>query len=335
MRDDFDRVLCGPSARGLYESNYLKANDPSGQGALWLKYNLMAPLASELPRSAELWAVIWAGPGRRPLVFKQVVTGPGLETSERALAIRTPAASLEPGRARGVLDSAGHRVSWDLVLSGRVAPIFHVPHEAMYRLPFPKKKIMTPRPRLRFDGHVTVDGVERTVDGWVGLRGHNWGAEHPHSYAYCNANLWDQPGRWAFDAFSGRIPLGPLVSPWLSAAVLRTDSRELRLNGLARLVNGSARVEFPSWSCTFRCRGTSLRVRATLEPEDVAGLRYLNPDGRLAYCYNTKFARLELVLRRKGRRVERRTSSLAELEFLGPEPIPGIPLHGDDVLPRA
>ena len=29
-RDDFERVLCGPGARGLYESNYLKANDPRG-----------------------------------------------------------------------------------------------------------------------------------------------------------------------------------------------------------------------------------------------------------------------------------------------------------------
>ncbi len=336
MQDDFERVLCGPGARGLYESNYLKANEPSGRGAIWLKYNLMAPVDPALPRSAELWAVVWRGPGARPVVVRQVVVeGRGsIATSDRSVELRTDLASLTASRARGVLESEGHVVGWDLALEGDEGPIFHNPHAVMYRLPFPSKKLMTPRPRIEMSGRLEVDGEAVEVSRWVGLRGHNWGSAHPHSYAYCNANLWDQPGRWAFDGFSGRILLGSLASPWLSAAVLRRASGELRLNALRRLVNRSARVELPRWACTFVGRGAELRIRCTLDPEDVAGLRYLSPDGRLSYCYNTKYASLELTLREAGGPRARRTSRLAELEFLTPAPIPGIPLHGEDVLPR-
>ena len=57
-RDDFDRVICGPGARGLYESNYIKANDPRRGGAFWIKYNLLAPTDPSRPRFGELWAVL-------------------------------------------------------------------------------------------------------------------------------------------------------------------------------------------------------------------------------------------------------------------------------------
>jgi hypothetical protein len=330
MRSEFERIVCGPGAHGLYESNYLKANEPAGQGAFWIKYNLMAPADQALPRTAELWAIYWSGAGSRPIVVQQVLAR-DIRTSRVQVDIATPAASLCAARAAGSLESDGHRIAWDLDLEGEGPPIFHAPYEAMYRLPVPSKKLMTPRPRLTFTGWLEVDGARIEVARWVGLRGHNWGSDHPVTYAYCNANLWEEPGDWAFDGFSGRIRLGPALSPWLSAAVLRLARDELAWNGLAGLVNKTARAEFPSWSCAFGRGAATLRVHARLDPEEVAGLRYLSPSGRVSYCYNTKFGVLEVTLGRAGRR-EERLSRFAELEFLVPEPIPGIPLHGAERL---
>jgi hypothetical protein len=332
MRDDFERVLCGPGARGLYESNYLKANDPSGRGALWIKYNLLAPVDESRPRFGELWAVVWRGPGQRPVVVKEIVAESDITTGAFELAIDMGGATLREDRALGHIDSEGHEISWDLRLEEGDSPLFHFPLPSLYRIGFPKKKIMTPRPRQVYRGSVTVDGRQVEVDGWVGLRGHNWGSEHAHSYAYGNANLWEQPGSWVFDAFSARIQLGPTLSPWLSAGVLRLPKSELAYNQPWRWMNRTAHVDFPSWSCTFRNSTSAARARWTLDPEDVVGLRYLHPSGRVSYCYNTKYATLELDLERQGLR-EQRVSHLAELELLTPTPIPGIPLHGDDLLP--
>jgi hypothetical protein len=330
MLDDFERVLCGQGARGLYESNYLKANDPSGEGAFWIKYNLMAPTSPEFPRHGEIWAILWSGAGKRPTVVKQVIPETLIQTSDQRLELDLSAASLEPGRARGAVEDGRHRIAWDLSLCEGGQPIYHLPYPALYRIGFPKKKIMTPRPRQVFRGQIEIDDRVIAVDGWVGLRGHNWGSEHAHSYAYGNANLWDQPAEWAYDAFSARIRLGVALSPWLSAAVLQLPKGELRCNQPWKWANRTARVGFPSWKVSFTHPTGYIRTRWTLDPEDVAGLRYLHPDGHVSYCYNTKFAHLELDLKRGPHRT-RRTSSKAELEFLTPSPIPGIPLHGNDM----
>lgn len=333
LRDDFERVLCGPGARGLYESNYLKANDPAGGGAFWIKYNLLAPRDRSRPRFAELWAVAWEGPGRRPLVIKRLVEDGQISTDAARLRIATPEASLGPERAEGAVEDGGHRIAWRLELLEGGTPLFHYPSGRFYTLPFPKKKILTPRPRQLFRGMLEVDDRRVEVDRWVGLRGHNWGTEHAHSYAYGNACLWDRPGDWTFDGFSARVAIGPTVTPWLSLAVLRLPRAELRTSGNPyRWLNRTAHVDFPTWACTFPHRGGTMRARFSLDPEDVAGLRYLHPDGRVSYCYNTKYATLQLELDRRGAR-EQRTSKLAELEFLTPTPIPGIPLHGHDLLP--
>jgi hypothetical protein len=331
MRDDFDRVMCGPTRRGLYESNYLKANAPSGDGAFWLKYNLMSPTQSTLPAFGELWAVYWPGAGTRPIVVKQLVPQPQLRVDTQRIALHLGPARLQERWAQGEIAGDGHRVSWELALAEGGAPLHHFPLDLFYRVPFPKKKILTPRPRVLFQGKLVVDDQEIPIKDWVGLRGHNWGTEHAHSYAYGNANLWDQAGQWLFDAFSARIQLGPVLSPWLSLAVLRSPEGERQFTHPWRWLNATARADFPSWSCTFEDRKGRARTSWSLQPEDVAGLRYLHPDGRVSYCYNTKFAHLDLEL--EGRVRDRRTTSLAELEFLSPSPIPGIPLHGEDLLP--
>ena len=331
MEDQYDRVLCGPGRRGMYESHYLKANDPDGAGAFWIKYNLLAPREARYPRLGELWAVVWAGPGRRPVVVKKLISERELESHGARLELHLGEALLTTERARGSVEENGRRVRWDLSLTGDSAPLFHFPSPVLYRLPFPKKKILTPRPRQVFEGSLEVDGTRVEVGRWLGLRGHNWGTEHAHQYAYGNANLWDQPDESAFDAFSARIVLGPVLSPWLSLAVWRGSRGEVRHTHPRQWVNPTARVEFPSWSFSFASGSSPLRARWTLNPEDVAGLRYLHPDGRVAYCYNTKFAQLELKMEKS--QPERLTTHLAELEFLTPRPIPGIPLHGKRRVP--
>lgn len=330
-RDDFERVICGPRARGLYESNYLKANDPYGKSAFWFKYNLLAPTDPSRPRFGELWAVYWEGPGQRPIVVKQIVEEGEIVSDSTRLDLSFPQASLKTGRATGSLEDNGHRISWELDLLKGDTPLFLYPH-LFYKTPFPKKKTVTPRPRQLFKGYIEVDDRKIAIERWVGLRGHNWGKVHAHVLAYGNANLWEQPGEWVFEAASARLFVGPVLSPFLSVAILRGPKSERRINLPHLWYNKTARVDFPSWSCTFRHREGSIRTRWTLDPEDVAGLRYLHPDGRVAYCYNTKYAQLRLEISRDHERAIR-TSPMAELEFQTPSPIPGIPLHGDDLLP--
>ncbi len=331
----FDRVIGRPGRRGLYESHYLKANAPGEAGALWIKYCLLLPTA-ELPPAAELWAVVWDGPGRQPVVVKESLPLDGFRFGESALAFDGPNVHLDAAHATGKLASAGHTIAWDLTLESPEPALAHYHHARLYDGGFPKKKIITPVPRARLRGWIEVDGRRIDLGGWTGFRGHNWGSEHAYAYAYGNCNRWDDPSEdLVLDGFTARIRLGKrFLSPWLSAAVGRRAGRDLEWNRpLGWLARGSS-VDFPRWRLRLSQGGSRLEADWEANPADLAGLRYFHPDGRVSYCYNTKYARLDVRLTESDGRQARLSSRAAELEFLYPEPVPGIPLHGNIGFPR-
>ncbi len=311
--DDFDRILSVHTPR-IYESNYLKANSPDGRRALWIKHNLLRPLEGE--GYAELWVVLYER-GQPPIVAKREVPWSAVEADARRLALRAGGVSLTDARAEGALAD----VRWSLALSGGNEPLHLLPYPWMYTRGFPKKKGLTPRPNLRFDGEIRLGGARWPVEGWVGLRGHNWGTEHAFSYAYGNCNLWDDGDpRRAVDGLTVRIRLGGRPSPWLTLVSGQYPhfSRAKPRNWL-----GAGQVAPDRWQVSFtgpRRRPMSLQLAA--DPSTYAGLRYAHPDGRESYCYNTKFADVRYTI--DGRTF---TSACGELEVLFAEPLPGIALH--------
>jgi hypothetical protein len=309
VRDPYERFVAA-SQPGLYESHYLKANDPTGDRALWIKHNLLR--RPDGTGMGEFWAIRFRK-GEPPVVVKREVPYSEVTADPTAIALDCGPISLRPDRARGAIADA----RWDLRLSGGNAPLFLLRHDWMYPNPvFPKKKGLTPAPNLRFDGEIAVGDEVWPVDGWVGLRGHNWGSEHAYAYAYGNCNLWDDGDpRRTVDGISARIRLGGRTTPWLSLVVGQgPDVAKNRLRGLLR----HAEVEPGRWKVGWP--GVSLEMWA--DPAEYAGLRYLHPDGKVSYCYNTKFARVAYTV---GETTW--TSSKGELEVLYAEPLPGVPVH--------
>lgn len=311
--DAYERIVCA-RRRGLYESNYLEANSPDGRRAIWVKHNALVP--SEGAGLGEFWVVLHER-GRRPIVCKREVPWTEVKADPEAIALRAGEISLRPDRAVGALAD----VSWDLRLSGGLPPLFHLPYRAMYAGGFPKKKALTPAPNLRFDGAVRVGGATWEVDGWIGLRGHNWGTEHAWRYAYGSCNVWDDsaPDR-AVDGFTVKVLLGGRPSPWLTAVVGANPGIE---RNRPRHWLGAGEVSATRWAARWRgLRRRRAELVMTADPAEYAGLRYAHPDGRESYCYNTKFADVSWTV--DGQRY---TSRCGELEVLFPEPLAEVPLH--------
>lgn len=323
----YDAIQWQPGQPGHYESNYLKANAPDGQRAFWIKYNILAPFDPADPPEAELWAVLFDQETNPPLVVKEVRPMAAVKVSNERLLIESDGCRLTTTAATGQITGEGDQAAWTLKLKGNEPPLFHLPYARLYTLGFPKKKILTPAPRLTFSGELTVAGQTVAVDHWPGLRGHNWGSEHAHAYAYGNCNQFDEDPTAILDGFTARIRLGGLTSPWLSMAVLRADGQELRLNPLAGWLTPQATVTFPRWQVTFR--GSGHRLRATWEapPETFAGLCYRHPAGKVSYCANSKFATVRLELVQPNGETTVLNGRGAELEFLFPEPVEGIVWH--------
>lgn len=323
--DVYERILTADGRPGLYESNYLRAADPDGSGALWLKHNVLT--APMIPPVVEIWAVIWlTRDGFVPRVEKAVLPLEETDLATDRVALDCAVARLEPGRVTGSVGG----VAWDLDVTDHLPPLRHFARDWMYAGGFPRKKVVTGSPRAVLDGSLTVDGQRVPVAGWVGHRNHNWGTEHALRYAYGGCNLWPGGERLTVEGFTAKIRLaGPLVSPWVTMVTGSDGGRTLGTGTLTGAARSAGRVAWPRWAATAPTAGRDrIRLGMQLDPAHAAGLRYLHPDGAVSYCYNVKDARTVLDL--DGRRL---TSGWGELEFLFPEPVPGIRLHGESSLP--
>lgn len=308
MRQPYETVVAQERA-GIYESHDLEATSPDGRQGFRIEHTLLRPIDGD--DQLELWFV-WFERGARPRVCRMDVPWERLRLG--------PGPHIDAGRARlerREADGELGGVSWNLHMEGGGAPLYHLGREPLYHTGFPSKKVLTPAPGLRFTGTVRLDGSAVELRDWVGLRGHSWGAQHPHSYAHGSCNLWDDGVERTVDGFTARYRIGGRPSPPMSTLVVRAPEGKRELTSPRQWLRHGT-IEPTAWH--IRRPRTHLVMRC--EPTDLVGLRYRQPGGGERYSYSTRFARVSLrlgsALLRSGR---------GSLETLFPTPLPQVPLH--------
>lgn len=287
--------------KGHVESYFFRANDPERPRALWLKATIHQPLAGD--RVAELWCI--AFDGERHRTWANRATVPYEEASFSADRIEVAGASFslsEHGSAAGELESRNGsdpckwNVHFDAEAGHLGAPLCMLPTRRLVDAPFPKSKLLTPMPLLRFRGTVSAFGEEMNVDGWHGMQGHNWGQEHAWEYAWGQCHFLDAELEpfCTVEAFSGRLRIARRTTPIISGMVVRRDGKEYRFDRLVDLWRQSARIDDLSWTLKMRGRHGTARLEMKARPDDMVCLGYGNPDGRLSHCFNSKLARVSL-----------------------------------------
>jgi hypothetical protein len=121
------------------------------------------------------------------------------------------------------------------------------------------------------------------------------------------------------EAFSGRIRLGPWLSPFFSALVVRAGTRTWTFNRMVDLWTQSATVDFPSWNLTMKGPDGVATLEMVGQPEEMVCLGYENPDGTLSYCLNSKLASVRLDVSSEGENHLWTSAHGGALEFLLPE----------------
>jgi hypothetical protein len=177
----------------------------------------------------------------------------------------------------------------------------------MYSGAFPRTKTLTPVPDSRLEGFFEVDGERWDVTGFRAAQGHNWGKGHAYAYAWAHANaLRALPGsasceRVWLEVISGRVRLGPLLTPWLTTAAIAIDGELFRFDGLRALLSRSVHSDARSFAFTVRAGGAILKARLWAEDTQLAGLCYRDPDGQELACLNSKLAHAQVSLTVRGR----------------------------------
>jgi hypothetical protein len=315
-----------PAKAGHYESFYLKLCPPGGGKAAWIRHTVHKRPGE--PLTAALWFTLFDAEASGPRATKRQFGADEVDAGNHSY-IRVADATLGEGRATGSVSTEALEAKWDLSFSDQHEPFHHLPREFLYRAPLPKTKFLSPYPDAIFNGRLEVAGERIDVEGWRGMIGHNWGAEHAERWVWVQGAAFE--GRSPEDYFDmavGRIKVAGLTIPWVGNAMLMLDGAAHRLGGFARVP--STEVSEEPTSCRFELKGRGVKVtgRVAGEPKDFVAWVYADPVGPEHNTLNCSISDLALDVELDGRPAERLTvSGAAAYEFGTRDTDHGIPVQ--------
>jgi hypothetical protein len=278
---------------GHYEVYFLSATDRASGLGLWIRYTLRAPLQGA--GECALWFMAMTRGGAR---FARKATSP-LD----ALVARANPFHLTLGGAdlsdRGMAGGA-EGVAWELSWEPGLAAAEHV-HPLLQRAGLASTVLVLAHPDLTVDGTVSFDGRTVTLEGARGAQAHLWGSKHAARWTWAHANdlrgLEGDPRPEAYvdgvSVFVSRVgrELGP--STPVVGRLAGEDFRSTRPLDVAR--NRSA---FGLTTWRFEARDGARKVVGEVDAsrETLIGVTYHDPDGDLAYCYNSEVASMRLFV---------------------------------------
>jgi hypothetical protein len=268
---------------GHYESYYLRAVAPDRPAAVWIRYTVhkdpgAAPTGS-------LWCTLFDATHGAPQAVKQ-----GFPDPRGAHWIEVGGHAFGPGRAAGDAEARGHSGSWDLRFDAGSGALHHLPRDWMYTAPVPRTKTLSPVCDARFSGRVEVDGHAVELDGWRGVVGHNWGAEHAERWIWLHGvDFEGAPDAWV-DVAVGRVKAGPLTTPWIANGALHLDGRRRTLGGLGSI--RATRVEDAPERARLRIAGVEIALRNP--PGQTVGWVYADPPGGDHHSLHSSIAAIDV-----------------------------------------
>ncbi len=287
-----------PPERGHYESFYLKAVAPEGGRAIWIRHTFHRR-PGEVATGA-VWVTRFDADRGRPVAMKRQVGERDVAVPEGSY-MRVDGAEVGPGFARGAIELTESSASWDLRYSDRQDALRHLPAEWMYRAPLPRTKLLSPHPAATFEGEAEIDGERLAIEGWPGMVGHNWGAEHAQTWIWIHAAGLGEDGSGYLDVGAGRVRVGPVLAPWVANGRLVLDGAAHRLGGIGAV--RSTRIEAEPTGCRFVLAGDGARVEGAVgaPAERFVGWLYSDPGGGAHNSLNCSIADLEVAVERDGR----------------------------------
>lgn len=282
---------------GHYESFYIKACEPGGGRAIWIRHTVHKRPGAE--PNASIWFVLFDRSADGPRATKVTVPATELSAPEGSW-IRVGDAEIAPGEAEGSVDTDALSAAWSLTFSAHAEPCKYLPADWLYEAPLPKTKFVAPVPLAHFDGRLEIDDETIEFRGWPGMIGHNWGTEHAERWVWLEGTGFaDSPDTY-FDAGAARVKLGSRTSPWIPSGMLMLDGVPHRLGGLGAIRSSS--IEEEPGVCTFVLPGKDILVRGRVSaPEkDFVGWVYADPAGPEHNTVNCSVADLELTIEQPG-----------------------------------
>ncbi len=286
------------SKKGHYESYFFRANHPSRPLAFWLRYTIFVPKKNKENALGELWGIFFDGEKGKVSAGKREYSLSQCQFSKENLNIEFPNANASSGLLNGVIEEP-NQLAWELNYQGSESPLLLLP-ESLYKAPLPKAKAVIGAPLATYSGSFDVNGERYDIDQWPGSENHNWGEKHTDQYAWGQVNGFEGHENVFLEGISGKVKVGPLLSPLFTIMVLRVGDKEYCFNKVSQAFRAKANYDFFEWN--FKLSNGSAELEGTIKAprEHFVALTYYNPPGGDHTCLNSKIASCEIKFKEKG-----------------------------------
>jgi hypothetical protein len=278
---------------GHYEVYYLSLTDAgSGVGA-WIRYTMVAPLGGDA--TCALWFMAME-PGGALHGHKRTLPIDRLVSRVAPFELRVGEATLDDGGMHGGFDD----IAWDLRWTPRLAPYKHV-HPLLERAKIAKTVLTLPHPDLEVAGTLRFSGHELKLEGARGGQAHLWGSKHAArwTWAHCN-DLQTSDGERAPDSFIDAVSVfvprfGREVGP-STPVVARLLGEDFIATSPLAVLRAPSEFSLTRWRFESRAGKRRVAVEVQAPSETLVGVTYHDPDGDLAYCYNSEIATMRVEI---------------------------------------
>jgi hypothetical protein len=226
-------------------------------------------------------------------------------------------------------------VSWELRWTPSDPPrAYEHVHPLLRRSRIAKTVLTLPHADLAIDGTVSFGGRELTLEGARGGQAHLWGTKHANRWAWVHCNDFEGHHGSFVDGVSVFVPrFGREIGP-STPVVGRFRDEDFVANGPAAVMRAPSTFGLTNWR--FEATAGKRRIVCEVEAprQSLVGVTYNDPDGDLAYCYNSEAATMRVSVFDKawpGRlpwllRETLESDGRAHFEYAQREPVAGLEL---------
>jgi hypothetical protein len=305
-----------PPSAGMYESFYLRAVSPEEPVGAWIRYTVEQ--APGLAPRGSLWATVFDASAGAPFMHKHTtedlsVPGDGwiaiggdshLGATHAQGHIQLDGTAHTDIVSASPAQSSPGEIRWALRIRPETPELRHFKQPWLYRTPLPRTKLTSPAPAASFDGTIELPDRTLQLNGWRGMVGHNWGAEHAERWIWLHGiSFREDPSAW-LDVALGRVLVAGRLSPWIASGTISIDGQRLRLGGLG--VRGMKVAESAA-RCSLSLpgeNGVTVEAHVDTPPRSSAEWRYADPSAHGPagehHVANCSVAALALNVRRPG-----------------------------------
>jgi hypothetical protein len=315
---------------GHYEVYYLTVTDPASGLGVWIRYTMVAPIESTgEPASAALWCLAM-DPAGACLGGKATFAIEQLSATADPFELRIGDALLRDGRMVGGFEELAWDLRWEQGRSyEHVHPLLRGVASTI---------LVLPHADVRVHGSVSLGSRRLELDGAAAGQAHLWGSKHASSWAWVHCNDFatldgELVGDTFIDGVSVIVPrfgreLGP-NTPFVG----RIDGEDFRSTSALRVLSNKSTFALTGWRFEVVDGKRKLIGEVDADRGQLAGVTYHDPDGELAYCYNSETASMRLHVYERSRQVggwtHRRTLTAphrTHFEYAQRTPVPDLEL---------